>query len=79
MNGVCARCRGSAIDPEDSYPGSITPGEEEPPALEPCRDCQFPGRAECGMSAGMGWWCLFTFTPGHSGSRAPRPMDLDQG
>jgi len=77
MTDPCARCRGSAIDPEDSYPGSISPGEEEPPALEPCRDCQFPGRIECGMSTAPGWWCLLT--SGHTGACAPRPMDLDQG
>lgn len=42
---VCDRCRGSGIDPEYSYPGCCTPGEEEPPDLEPCTACQYPDAA----------------------------------
>ncbi len=38
---ICERCHGSGIDPEHSDPGSITPGEEEPPYLEPCIGCQY--------------------------------------
>jgi hypothetical protein len=38
----CERCKGSAIDPEDSSPGTIYGNFPEPPALEPCRACQFP-------------------------------------
>lgn len=38
---VCLRCQGSGIDPEDSSPGEIHGDHPEPPALEPCRDCQF--------------------------------------
>jgi hypothetical protein len=43
----CQRCGGSGIDPEDSSPGSIWGDYPEPPALEPCRDCQFPLRVMC--------------------------------
>ncbi|MEU3099648.1 hypothetical protein ABZ690_34310 [Streptomyces sp. NPDC006967] len=42
----CARCKGSAIDPEDSFPGDIFSDFPEPPALEPCRACQFPAVSE---------------------------------
>jgi hypothetical protein len=46
---VCARCKGSAIDPEDSTPADFSMSPPEPPVLEPCRDCQFtcPGWPEC--------------------------------
>lgn len=39
---ICARCGGSAIDPEDSHPGAYGGYYEEPPALEPCRECVKP-------------------------------------
>jgi hypothetical protein len=38
---LCPRCDGSGIDPEHSDEGCSTPGEEEPPALEPCIACQY--------------------------------------
>lgn len=38
----CGRCKGSGIDPEDSSSGSVWSDFPEPPALEPCRHCQFP-------------------------------------
>jgi len=39
---LCLRCAGSGIDPEHSYEGCFIPGQEEPPALEPCTACQYP-------------------------------------
>lgn len=39
---VCRRCKGSGIDPEDSFGGSMDPNCPEPPSIEPCRDCQQP-------------------------------------
>ncbi len=36
----CARCGGSAVDPEDSHSGTYLEGVYlEPPAEEPCRSC----------------------------------------
>lgn len=41
--GRCPRCKGSGIDPEDSTGAALDDHYgPEPPALEPCRDCQFP-------------------------------------
>lgn len=37
----CDRCNGTAVDPEDSSPGTVYGDFPEPPALEPCRACQF--------------------------------------
>lgn len=58
-NEPCPRCKGSGIDPEDSSPGSWNCDYPEPPGLEPCRDCQFPGTCrECGHSGGHGPYCI---------------------
>lgn len=43
---TCGRCGGSAIDPEDSRTGSYGEYYDEPPALEPCRDCVKPDEDE---------------------------------
>lgn len=46
---ACSRCQGTAVDPEDSSPGTVHGDFPEPPALEPCRACQFgtpPERGE---------------------------------
>ncbi|MFI5753104.1 hypothetical protein ACIBBE_46580 [Streptomyces sp. NPDC051644] len=37
----CDRCNGTAVDPQDSSPGTLHGHFPEPPALEPCRVCQF--------------------------------------
>lgn len=44
--GPCDRCKGSGIDPEDSYPaqGPDEYSMGEPPVLEPCRSCSLPPR-----------------------------------
>lgn len=47
---VCKRCKGSAIDPELSHSGIYGGWYWEPPALEPCIDCQWvpPSTCHCG-------------------------------
>lgn len=47
--GYCDRCGGTGVDPEDSSPDIVTPGEEQPGNLEPCRQCQLPALCDgCG-------------------------------
>jgi hypothetical protein len=38
-NSTCARCKGTAIDPEHS---ELADGTSEEPYLEPCTACQYP-------------------------------------
>lgn len=44
MTAGCARCKGTGIDPEHSFPaeGPSEYSMGEPAVLEPCTDCQFP-------------------------------------
>jgi hypothetical protein len=46
LEGECARCHGSGVDPEHSSPGCTDPDRgAEPPNLEPCVACQYPAGA----------------------------------